>query len=112
MATLRRPWETAGFWTVVAMMLIATGMWIHESSHGGVQLPQSGTAVWTGSATTVEVDPGPTPRGAAVYHGNTRTHKFHRSTCSYFDCPNCTAKFTTCKDAIAAGYHACGTCKP
>ncbi len=48
----------------------------------------------------------------AAYHGNTKTYKFHRSTCRFYSCPHCTAKFKTREEAIAAGYRPCGTCDP
>lgn len=48
----------------------------------------------------------------AAYSGNTHTYKFHRSSCTYAGCPNCTARFATRDEAIAAGYRPCGTCKP
>ena len=50
--------------------------------------------------------------GEGNFHGNTETHKFHRKGCRYYRCGNCTAKFETREEAIAAGYRACGTCDP
>lgn len=49
---------------------------------------------------------------ADTYHGNTRSHVFHQSSCEHYSCKNCTATFATVADAIAAGYHACGICRP
>lgn len=49
---------------------------------------------------------------AASYVGNTNTHKFHRNTCRYAGCPNCTARYGTREEAIAAGYRPCGICDP
>lgn len=49
---------------------------------------------------------------AASYVGNTHSYKFHRGSCTYAGCPNCTARFATREEAIAAGYRPCGTCKP
>lgn len=68
-------------------------------------------------ATVVSQDrpagPKPSERpAAAAYRGNTNTHKFHKQSCRYFTCPNCTAKFATREEAINAGYRPCGTCKP
>lgn len=48
----------------------------------------------------------------AEYHGNTQTHVFHKSSCRYFDCARCSARFQTAREAEQAGYRACGTCKP
>lgn len=52
------------------------------------------------------------PPAAAAYRGNTNTHKFHKQSCRYFNCPNCTAKFATRQEAIEAGYRPCGICEP
>lgn len=48
----------------------------------------------------------------AAYFGNTQTHKFHRKSCRYASCRNCTATFATRDEALAAGYRPCGTCDP
>lgn len=49
---------------------------------------------------------------ALAYSANTNTGRFHRETCQYFSCPNCTAKFATREEAIAAGYRPGGCCNP
>jgi hypothetical protein len=46
------------------------------------------------------------------YAGNTNTHKFHRTSCRYAGCPNCTARFATREAAIEAGFKPCGVCNP
>jgi methylphosphotriester-DNA--protein-cysteine methyltransferase len=46
------------------------------------------------------------------YHGNTRSHVFHRSSCQYYSCRNCTAQFETAQEAIDNGYRPCGLCEP
>ena len=46
------------------------------------------------------------------YSGNTRSRKFHRASCRYASCPNCTARFTSRQAAIDAGYVPGGCCKP
>jgi hypothetical protein len=46
------------------------------------------------------------------YVGNTNTHKFHRSTCRYAGCKNCTARYATREEAVAAGFRPCGICDP
>lgn len=48
----------------------------------------------------------------AAYFGNTQTHKFHRKSCRFASCRNCTAKFATRDEALAAGYRPCGICDP
>ncbi|MDQ3281527.1 MAG: hypothetical protein M3Q69_08950 [Acidobacteriota bacterium] len=48
----------------------------------------------------------------AAFVGNTNTHKFHRNTCRYAGCANCTAKFKTRDEAIAAGFRPGGCCDP
>jgi len=115
MRTMRRPWEAAGFWAVVATVLIATGAWIHESSRGDTPAPSKPALPESRAAIPIEVAPEAEPakpHGAILYHGNTNTRRFHQRTCRYFNCPNCTAKFTSREDAIAAGYRPCGTCRP
>jgi hypothetical protein len=47
-----------------------------------------------------------------IYHGNTRSYVFHRSSCRYFDCQNCTKIFKTREEALAAGYRPCRVCNP
>jgi hypothetical protein len=49
---------------------------------------------------------------AAAYVGNTNSYRFHRNSCTYAGCKNCTARFATREEAIAAGYRPCGTCNP
>ena len=48
----------------------------------------------------------------AAYSGNTSSRKFHRASCRYASCGNCTAKFRSRQDAIDAGYVPGGCCKP
>lgn len=50
--------------------------------------------------------------GKAAYVGNTNSHKFHRNSCRYAGCTNCTAKFSSRDEAIKAGYAPGGCCKP
>jgi len=45
-------------------------------------------------------------------HGNTRSRVFHQSSCQYYSCPNCTARFATARDAAEHGYRPCGLCRP
>lgn len=47
-----------------------------------------------------------------VFHGNVKTHVFHRQGCRYFDCKACTATFASRDAAVAAGYKPCKVCKP
>ena len=46
------------------------------------------------------------------YHGNVKSHKFHAPNCRHYNCKNCTAVFGSRQEAIVAGYHPCGMCKP
>jgi hypothetical protein len=55
--------------------------------------------------------PAGTPVSSA-YVGNTKSYKFHRNTCRHAGCTNCTARFATREEAIAAGYRPCGICEP
>jgi len=52
------------------------------------------------------------PAKTAIYHGNTKSHKFHRPGCRYYNCRNCTRVFKSRGEAVAAGYEPCGICKP
>ena len=47
-----------------------------------------------------------------AYSGNTSTMKFHRSSCRYATCKNCTARFQSRQQAIDAGYVPGGCCDP
>lgn len=49
---------------------------------------------------------------SVIYHGNTKSYIFHKPSCRYYNCKNCTAEFTTREDAIAKGYRPCKVCKP
>lgn len=46
------------------------------------------------------------------FRGNTNSHVFHQSSCRYYTCKNCTAKFATAAEAIENGYRPCGICEP
>ena len=52
------------------------------------------------------------PPSTGPYHGNVRSHVFHKPSCRYYNCKNCTAVFQTREAAIAAGYRPGGICKP
>lgn len=49
---------------------------------------------------------------AGGYHGNVRSHKFHRPGCQHYNCKNCTAVFGSREQAISSGYSPCGLCRP
>ncbi|MCG8639810.1 MAG: hypothetical protein MI862_08735 [Desulfobacterales bacterium] len=51
------------------------------------------------------------PEEAGVI-GNEESKVFHRPECQYAKSKKCTASFATAGDALAAGYKACGVCKP
>ena len=78
--------------------------------------PRTETAVVETSTRTVTT----TTRSAAPivppmessYVGNVNSHKFHRQTCSYASCMNCTARFATRDEALAAGFRPGGCCDP
>lgn len=86
------------------------GLWsdVHASPpweyrHGGTSvstdtLPQSPTEV----DSNVEGE----------YHGNVDSRKFHKSSCRYYSCKNCTAVFKSKSDAEKAGYIGCKVCNP
>ncbi len=45
-------------------------------------------------------------------HGNIKSKAFHHSSCPHYQCKNCIVVFKTREEAIRAGYHPCGNCKP
>lgn len=51
-------------------------------------------------------------KSVGVYHGNARSHVFHRPGCKYYNCENCTMIFSDRESAIQAGFRPCGACKP
>lgn len=58
-------------------------------------------------------NPQTVPNAAQViYHGNIKSKKFHRPSCRYYNCRNCTARFTSRQEALAAGYIPCKVCRP
>ena len=54
----------------------------------------------------------PTPASVGPYHGNVRSHVFHRPGCQHYNCKNCTEVFETREEAIAAGFRPSGSCDP
>ena len=46
------------------------------------------------------------------FHGNVKTHIFHRPGCRYFNCGACTAIFDNREAAIRSGYRPCKVCNP
>lgn len=54
----------------------------------------------------------PADEKAFVYHGNVTTKKFHRPSCRYYNCGDCTATFHSREEAIQAGYVPCRVCNP
>ena len=46
------------------------------------------------------------------YHGNVKSHVFHRPSCRDYNCKNCIEIFRSRADAVADGYRPCGRCKP
>jgi len=47
-----------------------------------------------------------------IYHGNTKSKIFHKSSCRHYNCKNCTRTFNSREEAIQAGYRPCKICKP
>ncbi len=50
--------------------------------------------------------------GTTIYHGNVKSHIFHRPECRYYNCKNCVAEFNSREEAIKSGYRPCKICKP
>ncbi len=62
------------------------------------------------AAPEVPVEETPAPGGGFV--GNEETKVFHKADCQYAKSKKCTASFATADEAVAAGFKACGVCKP
>ncbi|WP_082464483.1 thermonuclease family protein [Dethiosulfatarculus sandiegensis] len=48
----------------------------------------------------------------SLLHGNRKSRVFHRKTCKYYNCKNCTVIFRSRKEALSKGYRPCKLCKP
>ena len=68
-----------------------------------------GIGVWASESGS---DPPGQPAITGQYHGNIKSHSFHRPRCRHFNCKNCTVVFESRQEAIEAGYRPCGICKP
>ena len=53
-----------------------------------------------------------TNQSTITYHGNESSKVFHKPSCRFYNCKNCTAVFSSRQAAIDAGYRPCGICKP
>jgi len=47
-----------------------------------------------------------------TYIANTSTRRFHRRSCRYASCTNCTAAFHSREEALASGFRPAGCCDP
>ena len=56
-----------------------------------------------------QANPAPPPR-AGLLHGNTKSGVFHRPGCSFYEGKECTARFLSREEAVAAGYKPCKLC--
>jgi len=54
----------------------------------------------------------PVVADSSIYHGNSKSYKFHRSSCKHYNCKNCTVILKSKKEALAKGFSPCGICKP
>jgi endonuclease YncB( thermonuclease family) len=63
-------------------------------------------------ADTQAVSEVPAVQTGVVYHGNIKSKKLHQPSCRYYNCGNCTAVFSSLKEAIEAGYIPCKVCRP
>jgi len=104
------------WWPSVALcaFLLAVIAVVAQFDSATTEIPAARSMVVTTTVqqTATAVAPIAVETTAASYVGNTNSHRFHRNSCTYADCRNCTAKFTTREEAIAAGYRPCGTCNP
>lgn len=58
------------------------------------------------------IDKSWTQQNTIVYHGNVKSKKFHKPSCRYYNCKDCSIVFHSREDAINAGYIPCKVCKP
>ena len=56
-----------------------------------------------------KANPAPPPR-TGLLHGNTNSGVFHRPGCAFYEGKECTAKFLSREEAVAAGYKPCKLC--
>jgi len=57
-----------------------------------------------------DVNPGSLPR-SGLLHGNTSSRLFHRPDCKFYEGKECTARFVSREEAVAAGYKPCKLCE-
>jgi endonuclease YncB( thermonuclease family) len=80
------------------------GLWSHPNPVPPWEYRKSGKSL-SESEKTPQADSG-------LYHGNSKSHVFHRKECRYFNCKNCTVIFQNRQEAIQAGFKPCGVCRP
>ena len=51
-------------------------------------------------------------RPDVIFHGNVKSHKFHRPGCRSYSCKHCIEEFSSIDEAISAGYEPCKNCLP
>lgn len=69
--------------------------------------------IWSDpGADVVQSKKSPVPAESGAYHGNIKSHKFHRPDCRYYNCKKCTRVFDSREASIKAGYKPCGICNP
>ena len=110
------PLRLAG-WSVVALgaLVFAGAAWriAQPDSVAAPQLAMAAPAPITQTLAAAVDARAPMPVAEKdAYSGNTESKKFHRKSCRYYSCKNCTAKFATRDEARAAGYSPCGVCDP
>ncbi|WDP91603.1 MAG: thermonuclease family protein [Desulfobacter sp.] len=72
-----------------------------------------GLNIWgPGQSTAPAHKARPRMAAASAYRGNTSSRVFHRPSCRYFNCKNCTRVFSHRDTAIAKGFSPCGICRP
>lgn len=49
-------------------------------------------------------------KNLAPFHGNSNSKVFHKKSCRYYNCGNCTVSFRTKKEALKKGFEPCGIC--
>ena len=92
---------------ILVMVLAGTGKQEREAVE-----PSRGLALQAPAPVVAEAPRAEETKVDTPYVGNTNSHKFHRDSCRYAGCANCTAKFKTREEAIQAGYQPGGCCNP
>jgi hypothetical protein len=105
-AMRRRHWNAVGFTIIIVCIFIA----VNQARIDDRKTANQPETIQQPAAPATTVTPSPPAVGD--YVGNTNTHRFHRRSCRYASCPNCTVTFETRREALDAGFRPGGCCNP